>query len=136
MKLGLMAYVYAGLAIVFLALLGYIVVQRQQIGVLKTSNQSCLTDRANFAATQTGNLQTIESLRHDAQVQAESRRIEREATAKALADADVTAAKFDAQYKIVESQLETLYARDAHASAWGNGGVDAGVADKLPGGKR
>jgi hypothetical protein len=97
---------------------------------------ACESDRSNFAATQTGNLLTIEGLRHDAQVQAESRRIEREATAKALADADVTAAKFTEQYNRVSSELETLYARDAHASAWGNGGVDAGVADKLPGGKR
>ena len=111
-------------------------VQSYRLQSLRADSMACQADRSNFAATQTGNLNKIEELSHRLAVLAKAREIEARAAANAVADADRIARAADARRDDLEAQMAELYARDAVAQAWGDTGVDASVAAKLPGAGR
>lgn len=99
---------------------------------LKLTTAACVTDRANFADTQKGNLSTIADLQRRLSVLAEARKVEQGAAARELARVDAAAKAATERNAALSAQLEHLYATDPGARAWGDAGVDAGVAASLP----
>lgn len=133
-RLAIAPYVlYLKLAVLVFAVGAY-AWQGHQLTKARADAATCITDRNNFAKTQTGNLAKIDGLIHDFNVLAEARRVEAKASADALRRVDVAAAQSEAKADALEQRLRLLYAQDKDASAWGQMGVDASVAAELPGG--
>jgi len=110
--------------------------QRHRINSLKEDNELYRNAVAGYAQAQTVNLSTIDDLNARIDNFVESRRLEREAQTKAVADAEAAIKRINADLNSLNKELADVYARTPSARKWADTGVDASVADRLPGGSR
>lgn len=124
--------VYIGAAlIVGLVVVGHFKGDRK----VKAERDAALAEVAAYAEAQTVNLSNIDNLKTRIDLMVEARRLETEAMDKAVADAAAAVESANTQLAAVTEELNDVYAKYPTARAWGNTGVDARVADRLPGGK-
>lgn len=124
--------VYIGVAlIVGLVVVGHFKGDRK----VKAERDAALAEVAAYAEAQTVNLSNIDNLKTRIDLMVEARRLETEAMDKAVADAAAAVESANTQLAAVTEELNDVYAKYPTARAWGNTGVDARVADRLPGGK-
>jgi hypothetical protein len=107
-------------------------VEHSRLVSARADGAACEGTVANFDSAQHGNLTTIADLQRRLAALTEARKVEQQASARAVAAAMASATEADKRRDAVEARLEQLYAQDSNARDWGNAGVDAGVAASLP----
>lgn len=110
--------------------------QRHRISSLKEDNELLRHAVAGYAQAQTINLDTIDNLKLRIDGFVESRRLEREQMAAAVEGATKAVESINADLAKTNKELADVYSRTPSARKWADTGVDASVADRLPGGSR
>lgn len=124
--------VYAGIVLAVILAVGLHVRADNKV---KAERDKLKLDIAAYQDAQTVNLSNIDNLKERIDAMVESRRLEANAMAEAVAASEAATAAANAKLAATTEELNNVYAKYPTARAWGNTGVDARVADRLPGGK-
>lgn len=116
------------------ALFAFVWWQHYRIGTLKSDLTLANAAVQGYQHAQQTNLSTITDLQHRLQAMADGIKADQDAARAEADQAEAHAAAAEKELEHTRGELKNVYARSANARAWGNAGVDADVAARLPGG--
>lgn len=125
--------VYGGIVVLVVAAFA---VQHWRIGNLRARLDEKNTALKGYADAQSTNLATIAELQARFTALVDTMRLERDAAIRAQADAQRKVDAINEKYESTKRELDDVYAKSRTAREWGAVGIDADVADRLPGGDR
>lgn len=130
---GVRATIFAAAALVLLAGFG---IQTARLGYLERAAAKYSTAIDGYKAAQSENLATIDALQGRYTALVLSRRLDKDKATEAAARATRETERISRELEKSRAALDETYRRHPTARAWGNQGVDADVADKLPSPRR
>lgn len=129
---GVRAAIFAAFALALAVLSG---VQTWRLHTVQVTVAELKEKNTAFESAQTANLSAIDALKARIETMVKERQVEQKRSALAVAAVMIEMQNAQLTADKRKRELESIYARNPNAAAWGAAGVDADVLRQLPGDK-